>query len=137
MLGRRGFVGCALCAAAGLAATAVSAQADSSTPGITRVILQTTDGPMDGYVTILARGEIPPGAVVPRHTHPGIESGYVLDGSGLFAMAGQPDRVVKPGDLFHVPVGTPHGVKNGDTAMRIVSTYVVQKGKPLATLAPE
>jgi hypothetical protein len=44
--------------------------------------------------------------------------------------------MLKPGDGFQVPVATPHaGAKNGDTKTVIVSTYVVEKGKPLASPA--
>ena len=70
MLTRRGFVGCALCAISGFVATGVAAQ----TPGIKRTILTQVDGPVDGYVTISARVEIDAGAMVARHTHPGIEA---------------------------------------------------------------
>jgi methyl-accepting chemotaxis protein len=38
------------------------------------------DGPVPGYVTIVTEVEVEPGVMVPRHTHPGIESGYVLEG---------------------------------------------------------
>jgi hypothetical protein len=44
--------------------------------------------------------------------------------------------MLKPGDGFQVPVATPHaGAKNGDTKTVVVSTYVVEKGKPLASPA--
>jgi len=43
---------------------------------------------------------------------------------------------LKPGDGFQVTAETPHaGGKNGDAKTRIASTYVVEKGKPLATPA--
>ena len=134
MMTRRLFASCALCAAAGLTATAVDAQ---PTPGVTRTVLQQTDGPMEGYVTILARGDIPAGARVARHTHPGIETAFVIAGGGMLAVQGQPDRLVKAGDSFQIPIGTPHGIQNGDADTHIASTYVVETGKPLATLAPE
>jgi hypothetical protein len=39
-------------------------------------------------------------------------------------------------NFFVVPAGTPHaGGKNGDKMTRITSTYVVEKGKPLASPA--
>jgi len=134
MLTRRIFASCALCAATGLYATAADGQA--TTPGIKRTILQQGDGPMDGYVTILARGDVPPGALVARHTHPGIETAMILTGGGTLSVAGQPDREVKTGDSFQIPTGTPHALQNGAEPTSIASTYVVEKGKPLATLAP-
>jgi quercetin dioxygenase-like cupin family protein len=133
MLNRRGFIGCAICAAVGLVAEGVSAQSNTPTPGVKRTILQQTDGPAEGYVTILARGEIGDGGVVPWHTHPGIESGYLISGTGTMFIKGQPDRKMQAGDSFHIPPETPHSVQC-DTAMQIASTYVVEKGKPLATV---
>ena len=72
MLTRRLFAACALCAAGGFLATGAEAQT-AAPPGFKRTIIKQTDGPMDGYVTVEARVDIEPGALVPRHTHPGIE----------------------------------------------------------------
>ena len=45
-------------------------------------------------------------------------------------------RMLKAGDGFQVPVATPHaGAKTGDTRTVVVSTYVVEKDKPLASPA--
>lgn len=64
------------------------------------------------------------------------KSAYVLEGGLDLPIEGQPTRAVKPGDAFVVPANTPHaGSKNGDKKTRIVSTYVVEKGKPLASPA--
>jgi quercetin dioxygenase-like cupin family protein len=107
-----------------------------TTPGVTRKILSQTDGPAPGYVTIIAEVEIEPGVTVARHTHPGIESGYVLEGGFDLPIQGQPTRTLKPGDGFQVPPETSHaGGKNGDKTSRIAVTFVVEKGKPLASPA--
>jgi quercetin dioxygenase-like cupin family protein len=141
MPSRRGFgtfVTCAICAATGLVATAASAQTapPAATPGITRKILSQTDGPTPGYVTIIAEATVDAGNVVARHTHPGVESGYVLEGSIEVPIDGQPTRTLKPGDAFQVPPATPHaGGKASEMKVRLLSTYVVEKGKPLASPA--
>jgi quercetin dioxygenase-like cupin family protein len=141
MLTRRGFAGfapCAICAVTGLVATDASAQITppAATPGVTRRILSQMDGPAPGYVTIVAEATIEPGAVVARHTHPGIESGFVLEGSLEIPIEGQPTLMLTPGDAFQVPVRTPHaGGKPSDMKVRTVLTYVVEKGKPLASPA--
>jgi len=141
MLTRRGFGGfvpCAICTATGLVATAASAQtaAPTTTAGVTRKILSQIDGPTPGYVTIIAEATIDAGNVVARHTHPGIESGYVLEGNLELPIQGQPTRSLKPGDSFQVPVATPHaGGKASDAKIRVLSTYVVEKDKPLASPA--
>jgi quercetin dioxygenase-like cupin family protein len=140
MLTRRGFAGfasCAICAATGFIATSASAQGTpAATPGLTRKVLSQMDGPAPGYMTLIAEVEIEPGVLVARHTHPGIESGYVVEGGIELAVQGQPTRALKPGDGFQIPAQTPHaGGKNGDKKTKIVSTYVVEKGKPLASPA--
>jgi len=139
MLTRRMFATCALCAVTGFVATDANAQAGApatfTSPGLKRIILQQSEGPMEGYVTIIAQAEIEPGAMVARHTHPGIESGYVVQGGGDFSVQGQVNRQTKPGDGFQVMPNTPHSFKNGDTATKLAITYVVEKGKPLASPA--
>jgi len=141
MVTRRGFAaftGCAICAATGLVATAASAQtaAPATTAGVTRKILSQVDGPTPGYVTIIAEATIDAGNIVARHTHPGIESGYVIEGVLELPIEGQPTRTLNVGDSFQVPVATPHaGGKASAMKIRVVSTYVVEKGKPLASPA--
>ncbi|MGX7704670.1 cupin domain-containing protein [Methylobacterium sp. Gmos1] len=140
MLTRRGFAGfasCAICSLTGFLATDAGAQTPpAATPGVKRRVLGQTEGPAPGYVTITAEVEIEPGVLVGRHTHPGIESGYVLDGEIELPIEGQPTRLLKAGDGFQVPPGVPHaGAKSGEKPVRILSTYVVEKGKPLASPA--
>ncbi len=130
MLSRRLFAGCALCAAFGLSATAVSAQAP-----VTRTVLK--QAPLEGtnMVTIQAMVELAPGAVIARHTHPGHEATYVLEGSMELVVDGQGTLALKPGDSFLVPSGVPHSGTNGPAASKLFATYVVDKDKPLASPA--
>src|ERR1700722_20000798 len=136
MLTRRGFAGfapCAICAVTGLVASDASAQGTqpAATPGVTRKILSQMDGPAPGYVTLLVEATIEAGVTIGRHTHPGIESAYVLEGGFELPIQGQPTRTIKPGDGFQIPPETPHaGGKSGDAASRLLITYVVEKGKP-------
>lgn len=141
MLTRRQFTGyatCALCAAQELIAAGASAQGTvATTPGVTRKILSQTDGPMPGYVTIIAEAEIDAGVQVARHTHPGIESSFILEGNLELPVQGQPTRSLKAGDAFQIPPETPHaGGPASPVKVRVASTYVVEKGKPLASPAP-
>ena len=142
MLTRRGFAGiatCWICATpVGFMATDASAQgaAPPPTPGFKRKILSQIEGPMAGYVTVIAEVEIDAGVMIGRHTHPGIESGYVVEGIIDLPVEGRPTVSLKAGDGFQVPPNTPHaGVKNGPKMTKVVSTYVVEKGKPLASPA--
>jgi quercetin dioxygenase-like cupin family protein len=141
MLTRRGFAGvagCAICSLAGFSATEVLAQASGPTTanGVTRQILSRTDGPAAGYETIIMDVTLAPGAAVGRHTHPGIESTYVMEGELELPVQGQATRVVKAGDAFQVPPGTPHaGGKAQTVKARLMINYIVEKGKPLASPA--
>jgi quercetin dioxygenase-like cupin family protein len=138
MLTRRGFASCALCAISGFIATEASAQGapPAAAGGVTRKILSQTDGPAAGYETVLVEATIEPGVAVGRHTHPGIESAYVMEGGFELPVQGQPTRMLKPGDAFQIPPETPHaGGAAGTAKSRILITYVVQKGKPLASPA--
>ena len=143
MLTRRGFAGiasCAICAVTtGFMATEVSAQgaAPAAVTGVKRTILSQTDGPVPGYTTINMMVEIEPGISIPRHTHPGIESTLVLEGSLELPVQGQPTRMVKAGEAFQIPPETPHaGGKPSDAKAKLNVTYIVDKSKPLATPAP-
>ena len=142
MLTRREFTGvvsCAICAITSeLLVNEAAAQGTppAATSGVTRKILSQIDGPTSGYVTVLVEATIEPGVVVARHTHPGIESAFVLEGGLELPIQGQPTRAIKAGDGFQIPPDTPHaGGKPGDAKTRVLITYVVEKGKPLASPA--
>jgi quercetin dioxygenase-like cupin family protein len=116
---------------AGLTALSV---ATAQAPGFKRVELQRHDLGTAGRETVVARGEFQPGAAVPKHTHPGEEIGYVLEGEFVLEVEGQPPANLKAGDTFFVPAGTTHAAKNpGKSGTMVLSTYIVEKGKPLAT----
>jgi quercetin dioxygenase-like cupin family protein len=137
MLTRRGIAGCALCAVTGFFAESVRAETAQPAPtnGIKRTILMQTDGPAEGYVTVLVGAEIPAGSLVARHTHPGIESAYAIEGGGVLTMDGQADKTIGQGDSFQVPARVPHAFQNGAKATRLHLTMVLEKGKPLASPA--
>ena len=137
MLTRRGFASCALCAITGFIATEASAQgAPPAAGGVTRKILSQTDGPAAGYETVLVEATIEAGSAVGRHTHPGIESAHVLEGGFELPIQGQATRMLKPGDAFQIPPNTPHaGGTAGTAKSKLLITYVVEKGKPLASPA--
>ena len=138
MLTRRGFASCALCAITGFIATEASAQGTppAAAGGVTRKILSKTDGPAPGYETLIVEATIEAGVAVGRHTHPGVESAYVLEGGFELPIQGQETRTIKAGDAFQIPPETPHaGGKAGTAKSRILITYVVQTGKPLASPA--
>lgn len=86
--------------------------------------------------TTMVRTIIDPHGEVAPHTHPGLELAYVVSGDGMVTIDGQAPRSLVAGDSFAAPADTVHSVKN--TASRpliLVSTYVVDMTKPIATPA--
>jgi quercetin dioxygenase-like cupin family protein len=103
--------------------------------GIKRTPLQKVEFP-EGYNTVTVHAEVPPGGTAGRHTHPGIEIAYILEGEADLIVDGQPDRHLKAGDSFSMPPGVVHDARVGGSTLKFVGIYVVDKTKPLASPAP-
>ena len=102
--------------------------------GTKRTDLQRHDLSAPGREVVQVRVDFDPGYVAPRHTHPGEEIIYVIEGSLEYEIAGKVARV-KAGDVLFVPAGAVHTAKNvGGGNGAELATYVVEKGKPLITL---
>jgi quercetin dioxygenase-like cupin family protein len=80
--------------------------------------------------------EIAPNYLAPRNTHPGAEVGYVLEGAVEFDVAGQPLRIFKQGDTYRIPVTAPHTARAGVAGAKLITTFVVEKDKPIVSPAP-
>jgi quercetin dioxygenase-like cupin family protein len=105
-------------------------------PGFTRKMLQDHDVSAPDRHVVQVVAEFTPGGVAGKHTHPGEEFGYILEGSLELEVTGQPPRTLKAGDSFFVPAGVVHDGKNvGSGPAKVLATYVVEKGKPVATPA--
>ena len=116
-----------------------SAQPKAAAPpgpvGFKRTELQRHDLTVPNHETVQARGDFDPGAAVPKHTHPGEEVGYIVQGELTVEVEGKPAQTLKAGDSFFIPAGTVHSGKNTGKAPAVVlSTYIVEKGKPLASM---
>ncbi|MCK1625710.1 cupin domain-containing protein [Bradyrhizobium sp. 160] len=119
-----------------LAFTGIAVAASAQQSGIKRTPLQKIDFP-EGYTTVTAIAEVPAGGAAGRHTHPGIETGYVLEGELDLLIEGQPDKRLKVGDSYQIPAGAVHDAKtHGDKSLKVLGIYVVDKTKPLASPAP-
>jgi quercetin dioxygenase-like cupin family protein len=105
--------------------------------GIKRTPLQKAEFP-DGFVSVSAIAEIPAGGAAGRHSHPGIELGYIIEGEADLILEGQPAQHLKAGESYQVPMGTVHDAKvSGDKPLKVLTVYIVDKTRPLATPAPE
>jgi quercetin dioxygenase-like cupin family protein len=103
--------------------------------GIKRTDLQRHDLGTTGREAIQVRVDFDPGAAFGKHTHPGEEIIYVLEGSLEYEIEGKPPVTLKAGDVFFVPAGTIHAARNAGTSNAAeLATYVVEKGKPVLTL---
>ena len=106
--------------------------------GFKRTELQRHDLGIPGREVVQARAEFDDGASIGKHTHPGEEFGYILEGSLEFEIAGKPNKTLNAGDTFFIPPETVHAAKNvGKGPAKVLATYVVEKGKPLATPVKE
>lgn len=118
-----------------MTALLLAAAAQSAAPVTTRVDLQRHDLSIAGRETIQTLVGFPPGAVGPRHRHPGEEIIYVLEGSLEYDVDGRPPVTLRAGDVLFIPYGTVHAAKNvGSGHAAELATYIVEKGKPLVEL---
>ena len=103
---------------------------------IKRTDLQRHDLSAPGREVVQVRVDIPAGTAFPRHSHPGEEVVYMIEGVLEYQMDGKPPMVLKAGEVLFIPAGTVHAVKNvGKENGAELATYIVEKGKPLLTLA--
>jgi quercetin dioxygenase-like cupin family protein len=103
--------------------------------GIKRTDLQRHDLSAPGREAVQVRVDFEPGAAFGRHTHPGEEIIYVLEGALEYQVEGKPPMTLKAGDVLFIPAGTIHAAKNvGSVTASELATYVVEKDKPLVSL---
>jgi quercetin dioxygenase-like cupin family protein len=119
-----------------LGATIMACASAAGAQGIKRTPLQDVKFPA-GYHIVTVIAELGPSQLAGRHTHPGVDTGYVLDGGATLMVEGKPDQELKAGDSYAVPAGVPHDIKTGDKGLKIMAVYVVEDGKPVATPAPK
>lgn len=104
-------------------------------PGLWRTDLQQQELSIPGREVVQQRVDIGPEAPAVRHTHPGEEIIYILEGSLEYQIDGQPPKTFNAGDALTVPAGVVHAVRNvGSGNAAELATHVVEKGKPLIAL---
>ena len=104
--------------------------------GFSRVVLQDQPLSAAGRHAVAARADFAPGARAGRHTHPGEEIGYILEGTVDLSVEGRATVSLRQGDVFFIPSGVPHDGHNpGAGTAAILSTFVAEQNQPLATPA--
>ena len=127
----RVMVTAALIAVSFLASHIASAQQS----GIKRTDLQRHDLSAPGREVNQVLVEFGPGVAFPRHSHPGEEIVYVVEGLMEYVLDGRPPVTLKAGEVLFIPTGTPHAVRNVGSGKAVeLATYIVEKGKPLLVL---
>lgn len=117
-----------------LAVAGLAGGAQAPAPTFTRTMLQDQALSVKDRHAVMSRSEFMPGATSGRHFHPGEELGYVLEGTLELKVDGKPTQQLKAGDVIFMPAGAIHDATNiGTGTLKIVSTYVLETGKPLAT----
>ena len=81
---------------------------------------------------------IPPGVESGWHVHPGEEVGYIITGQVEMRVQGRATVVLRPGDGFLIPPRTPHNARDlGPETGKMLSTYIVETGQPIATFVDQ
>jgi quercetin dioxygenase-like cupin family protein len=131
-----------LAIAASVALTAFAGVSQAQEPakswqtGIHRTDLLKRDLDVSGREVIQVLVDIDPGVSSPKHSHPGVEVAYVLEGTFEYQLEGQPPVTLKAGESLYIPAGTAHVAKNvGAGKASELATYIVKKGVPAVELS--
>ena len=106
--------------------------AHSEQPGIKRTALEQHDLSVRGWEVVQVRVDFAPATAFPRHSHPGEEIAYVIEGSLEYQLDGKAPVTLEAGEVLFIPAGAIHAAKNvGSGNAAELATYIVEKGKPL------
>ena len=114
----------------------ISLLASSALAQANRTVLKRGDLTGTDMEIIISVLEVPPGTSIDRHTHPGEEAVYVLDGASLQWPDGK--EVSRPTGEAGINVrDVPHaGYKVvGDKPLKLLTVHIVDKGKPMTVPA--
>ncbi|AGW93083.1 MULTISPECIES: cupin domain-containing protein [Cupriavidus] len=107
--------------------------AQAQAVGIHRTDLLKQDISVPGREAVQVRVDFDPGAFAPKHSHPGEEVAFVLEGTLEYQLGDQPPVTLKAGESLFIPSGTAHSARNVGTGKAAeLATYIVKKGAPLA-----
>ena len=120
----------------GITLLALALPAGAQPSAIHKETLQEQPFPAPIYHTVTIKTVVDHDGLVDLHTHPGVEMAYIAEGHATITLKGQAPLSLGAGQSFSVPADTVHSVRNdGPGALTIVSTYVVDKDKPIASPA--
>ncbi|KAA0973011.1 cupin domain-containing protein [Pseudomonas sp. ANT_H12B] len=103
--------------------------------GIHRTDLARRDLDVAGREVIQVRVDFEPGVASPKHSHPGVEMAYVIEGTFEYQLEGQPTVTLKAGESLYIPAGTAHVATNiGKSKASELATYIVKKDTPIVVI---
>jgi quercetin dioxygenase-like cupin family protein len=110
--------------------------AQAQVAGLGRVDLLKENLVIPGKELVQVRVDFAHGVKAPRHSHPGEEVAFVLQGTLEYQIDGQAPVTLKAGQTLFIPAGAVHSAHNVDGGeSRELATYIVEKSKPLVVLA--
>lgn len=99
-----------------------------------RTELQHAASSIAGREIVQTLTEIPAGVESGWHQHPGEEVGYIVAGTVEMRIEGRDTLTLHAGEGFLIPPRTPHNALDlGPETGRMLSTYIVEVGEPVAT----
>ena len=115
--------------------TEVRTATDQLAARLSRTEVQRGASSIPGREIVQVLTEIPVGVESGWHFHPGEEVGYIVAGTVEMQIRDAETLTLHAGDGFLIPPRTPHNARDlGPGTGRMLSTYIVEIGEPLATL---
>ena len=114
-------------------------QAPAQKPVLVQTPLQTDVVGMEGKEVVVQVSEFAPRARSGKHSHPGHEVAYVLEGSIIREIEGRPPTPAKPGDVFYIPARIVHETINASNThpLKLLIFRIHEKGQPIAVRIEE
>jgi quercetin dioxygenase-like cupin family protein len=111
-----------------------SPSGDDLASKLSRREVQRAPSSIPGREIVQVETLIPPGVESGWHVHPGEEVGYIIAGRVEMMVQGRATAVLRAGEGFLIPPRTPHNARDiGPETGRMLSTYIVETGQPIAT----
>lgn len=119
-------------------AGAVAESRDELARKLARREVQRSPSSIPGREIVQVETLIPAGVESGWHAHPGEEVGYIIAGQVEMMVQGRATAVLHAGDGFLIPPRTPHNARDvGPETGRMLSTYIVETGQPIATFVDQ
>lgn len=61
-------------------------------------------------------------SILPPHTHPHEQAGYILKGNVEFTINGE-NRLLEPGDMYFIPGNVKHSAKVGSNPVQLIDIF--------------